>query len=152
MKRLFRTIAFISTSALLTSALVVGAANAQQPSPEERAYKFRTSLFQTFAWKLGQMAGSKGQDDEAAFIKHAKDLSYLSGLIEEGFTIENSLPEGSKAKPEIWQDYAKFQEKAANMTEITNGFTKAGAMADFNPREFGSKTCGSCHRDFKFKD
>lgn len=147
MKRSLRALA-----AACAIALLAGAAHAQQPTPEERAYKFRTSLFQTFAWKLGQMAQAKGQDDEGAFIKHAKDLSYLSGLIEEGFTIENSLPEGSKAKPEIWEDYAKFQEKAANMTEVTNGFTQAGAMADFNPREFGSKACGSCHRDFKVKD
>lgn len=147
MKRSLRIFSIACACALFTNTL-----NAQQPSPEERAYKFRTSLFQTFAWKLGQMAKAKGQEDETAFIKHATDLSYLSGLIDEGFSIENSLPEGSKAKPEIWQDYAKFQEKANNMTELTNAFTKTGAMADFNPREFGSKTCGGCHRDFKIKD
>ncbi len=147
MKRSIRAFAVTFTIALL-----VDIAHAQQPTPEERAYKFRTSLFQTFAWKLGQMAQAKGQDDEATFIKHAKDLVYLSGLIEEGFTIADSLPEGSKAKPEIWQDYAKFQKKVTNMAEVTNDFTKANAMAGFKPREFGSKACGSCHRDFKFKD
>lgn len=98
------------------------------------------------------MARAKGQSDEASFVQHAKDLSYLSTMIEEGFTIENSLPEGSKAKSEIWQDFEKFQKKIANMSELSEGFSDAGAMEGFDPRDFGSKACGSCHRDFKIKD
>lgn len=134
-------------------AIISGAVLAQkQPTPEERAYKFRTSLFQTFAWKLGQMAGAKGRNDEAAFSKHAADLSQLSTLIEEGFQIENSLPEGSNAKPEIWQDFEKFQSKAIALTESASNFSEAGAMADFKIKKFGSKNCGGCHRDFKIKD
>lgn len=139
---------FIATLIVSTT----GLAHASQPTPEERAYKFRTSLFQTFAWKLGRMAGAKGQNDEAAFIGHAKDLVYLSGLIEEGFAIKDSMPEGSKAKAEIWQDYAEFQDKASNMTKLATDLTQTGAMDSFNPRDFGSKACGSCHRDFKVKD
>ncbi len=146
----------IRTKSILFAAaicLVAGPAIAQkQPTPEERAYKFRTSLFQTFAWKLGQMAGAKGRGDQAAFSKHASDLAQLSTLIEEGFQIENSLPEGTKAKPEIWQDYEEFQSKAKALNDAATGFTEAGAMADFDPREFGSKTCGGCHRSFKLKD
>jgi len=145
----------ISVIAISCAAVTIASsapARAEQPTPEEREYKFRTSLFQTFAWKLGRMAVAKGQDDEATFIKHAKDLSYLSGLIEEGFQIEGSIPDGSKAKPEIWEDFAKFQDKAANLTKRANGYAAAGAMADFSPRDFGSKACGACHRDFKVKD
>ncbi len=149
MKKPIRSIAVASAILLVASN---GVAQDKQPTPEERAYKFRTSLFQTFAWKLGQMAQAKGKNDEAAFTQNAKDLAYLSSMIEEGFTIENSLPEGTKAKPEIWEDFAKFQGKITNMADITNGFAKEGAMSDFDPREFGSKACGSCHRDFKIKD
>ena len=148
MKLQFKSIAFATA---LT--LVAGSALAQkQPTPEERAYKFRTSLFQTFAWKLGQMAGAKGRSDETAFSKHAADLAQLSTLIEEGFQIENSMPEGSKAKAEIWQDFAKFQDKVNALTESATEFSGAGAMADFDVRKFGSKSCGGCHRDFKIKD
>jgi len=146
---------FVSKSVLLvaTMALLNGSVIAQeQPTPEERAYTFRTSLFQTISWKLGQMAGAKGQDNEAAFAKHASDLAQLSTLIEEGFQIENSLPEGTKAKPEIWEDYETFQSKAQALTDLATSFTEAGTMSDFDPRQFGSKTCGSCHRDFKLKD
>jgi len=142
---------FLVASAL-TIFTSVTLAQGAQPTPEERAYKFRTSLFETLAWKLGQMAGAQGQDDKEAFVQHAKDLAYLSTMIEEGFKIKDNLPDGTKAKPAIWEDYPKFQEKVANMAEIVNSFTSADAMADFDPREFGSKACGSCHRDFKIKD
>ncbi|MFT6407518.1 MAG: cytochrome c556 [Arenicella sp.] len=145
---IFRSVLF--TTAI---ALAAGPALAQKkPTPEERAYKFRTSLFQTFAWKIGQMAGAKSANDETAFSKHAADLAQLSSLIEEGFQIQNSLPEGTKAKPEIWQDYEKFQSKAQALSDAALGFAEAGAMANFDPREFGSKSCGGCHRDFKIKD
>jgi len=29
--------------------------------------------------------------------------------------------------------------------------TKDIEMADFDPRDFGSKACGGCHRDFRVK-
>ena len=125
---------------------------ANQPTPEERAYKFRASLFQTFAWKLGRLAVSKGQNNSEAFNQHATDLVYLSGLIEEGFEIENSTPDGSKAKPEIWTDYEGFKEKATNMTNLTKALMEEGGMDGFDPRKFGSQACGSCHRNFKVKD
>lgn len=148
MKTLFRSVLL-----MITITFVSGTAIAQKkPTPEERAYKFRTSLFETISWKLGQMAGAKGQDDATAFAKHAADLVQLSSLIEEGFEIENSLPEGSRAKAEIWQDYEKFQSKAQALTDLASSFTLDGAMAGFDPRKFGSKTCGGCHRDFKIKD
>ena len=127
-------------------------AQEKQPTPEERAYAFRTGLFQTFAWKYGQLVGAKKQDNEAAFNKHASDLEYLATMLEEGFQIKNSLPEGTAAKPEIWKDYDTFKKKAEGLKSAANGLTQPGAMADFDPRDFGSKACGSCHRDFRIKD
>jgi len=149
MKNVFRS---AITAIVLCSISSVVIAQDKQPTPEERAYKFRTSLFQTFAWKLGQMAQAKGKGEEAAFTQHAKDLAYLSSMIEEGFAIENSLPEGTTAKPEIWEDYSKFQEKISNFADLAKGFTEPETMSGFDPREFGSKACGSCHRDFRIKD
>jgi len=145
----------ISVAALFTvSLLIAGQAFSQdkKPTPEERAYKFRTSLFQTFGWKYGQIIGAKAQGDETAFIKHAKDLEYLASMIEEGFQIENSLPEGTTAKPNIWEDFDTFSEKSETLRAGANALTQPGAMADFNPKEFGSKTCGNCHREFRIKE
>jgi len=123
------------------------AADKKQPTPGEKAFKFRTSLLQTFSWKFGQMVGAMKQEDETAFSKHQSDLVYLSSMLEEGFKIKDNIPEGSDAKPEIWEDYDGFKEKAAALTSLT----KELKMADFNPRDFGSKACGGCHRDFRVK-
>lgn len=126
--------------------------HAKQPTPEERALDFRKGLFSTFAWKMGQLYGSKMQKDQTAFTQHANDLAYLATMIEEGFQIKDSIPEGSAAKPEIWQDYAKFADKAELLRAEAKALTKEGAMEEFDARAFGSKTCGGCHRDFKVKD
>ncbi|TQV79415.1 cytochrome c [Exilibacterium tricleocarpae] len=138
----------------ILSLIITSQAYAQekQPTPEERAYTFRTSLFQTFAWKYGQLVGAKKQNDEATFIKHASDLEYLATMLEEGFQIKNSLPEGTAAKPEIWKDYDTFKKKSETLKSAANDLTKSGAMADFDARDFGSKNCGGCHRDFRVKD
>lgn len=143
------TLVAICTLALFIS----GQAFSQEkkPTPEERAYKFRTSLFQTFGWKYGQLIGAKAQGNETAFIKHAKDLEYLASMLEEGFQIKDSLPEGTTAKANIWEDFDTFTEKADTLRAGVNTLTQAGAMADFDPKDFGSKTCGNCHREFRVK-
>jgi len=135
----------ICISSLLTFTTVHAAD--EQPTPEERAFKFRTSLFQTFSWKFGQMVGAMKQKDETSFGKHQSDLVYLSSMIEEGFQIKDSIPEGSDAKPEIWEDFDKFKEKAAALGSMAKELT----MTEFDPRDFGSKACGGCHRDFRVK-
>jgi cytochrome c556 len=148
MKNCFRLFAAFSISLLL-----VGQVQSQeQPTPEERAYEFRHGLFETFSWKLGQLYGAQAKDDAVAFKKHAKDLAYLSGMLEEGFQLENSLPEGTRAKAEIWENYEDFQQKAKNLGTAAAALTEDGAMESFNIRDFGSKTCGSCHRDFRVKE
>ncbi len=140
----------LAASLLLISAS--SSAQDKQPTPEERAYKFRTSLFQTFSWKLGQLYGAQAGGDEAAFNKHASDLVMLAKMVDEGFQIADSIPEGSAAKAEIWEDYDSFQEKGQALVAASQALTEEGAMVDFNVRDFGSKNCGGCHRDFRVKD
>lgn len=137
---------------VVASVVFSGVALSQQPSPEDREYGFRTSLFQTFAWKMGQLAQAKGANDQAGFAKHAKDLAYLSTMTQEGFMIENNIPGGSLAKPAIWEDFDDFGDKAANLTSLSEGLLAEGAMDSFSPRQFGSKACGTCHREYKEKD
>ncbi|MEH6518040.1 MAG: cytochrome c [Halioglobus sp.] len=139
---------------LIVSLLTLGHAHAddEQPTPEERAYQFRTGMFQTFAWKMGRLVGAKMANDSAAFNKHATDLQNLTSMLEEGFQIENSLPDGTAAKPEIWEDFDKFEERATTLRTAVAGLTEEGAMESFDPKDFGSKNCGGCHRDFKVKE
>jgi len=72
-------------------------------------------------------------------------------MLEEGFAIENSLPEGTEALPAIWEDFDDFSAKAEALRVAASDLGQDGAMADFNPRQFGSKNCGGCHRDYRIK-
>ena len=141
----------VFAAATLALASTASLAQDKNPTPEERAYKFRTSLFQTFGFKFGRLMAAQAAGDEALFKKHATDLGYLATMLEEGFEIENSLPEGTEAKPNIWEDKDGFVEKAEVLRTAAAGLTEDGAMAEFNPRDFGSKNCGGCHREYRIK-
>lgn len=142
---------FCSAVLVVVATTAPSIAQEKQPTPEERAYKFRTSLFQTFGFKFGRLMGAQAQGDEAMFKKHASDLQYLTTMLEEGFEIENSLPEGTEAKPNIWDDFSEFEAKADILRTAVAGLVADGGMESFDPRDFGSKNCGGCHREFRIK-
>lgn len=137
------SIAFVMSSAAL--------AQQDTRTPEEKAYQYRDGVFHAMEWKMGQMIQAKIQADKQAFQKHAGDMAYLAGLIDEGF-IANSIVEGSKAKPEIWQDREDFSRRANELQQTAAAFAESGDIEEFNPRKFGGDTCGACHRNYKEKD
>lgn len=120
-------------------------------TPEEKAYQYRTGVFSALEWKMGQMIAAKFGNDSAQFQRHAGDMAYLASLIEEGF-VPDSIVEGSKAKAEIWQNPEDFASKAAGLQKAAGEFAQNGDIEGFNPRKFGGKHCGSCHRDYKVDD
>lgn len=141
---------------LLTSLLTLCGATAalaqDTRTPEEKSYQFRAGLFKTIEWKFSQMIGAKFASDEAAFKKHAGDLAYLAGLITEGFELKDSLPEGTKAKKEIWEDWDDFVEKAGDFQKNAQALADSGDFASFDFKKFGSGNCGACHRNYKERD
>lgn len=145
----FRSVLIFSF--FLAAGVSLSVAQANDPTPEDRAYKFRTSLFQTFGYKYGRLIGAKMKGDATMFKKQAADLAYLTTMLEEGFEIENSLPEGTEAKAKIWDDFSKFEEKADTLRSAVAELQNDGAMEEFNPRNFGSTNCGGCHREYRIK-
>ena len=139
-----------SLSAAVMSLFVLSAsAYSQQPSLEEQAVSFRQGVFQSLSWKMGQLARAKASDNRTLFQQHADDLSYLTGLITEGF-IADSLVGDSKAKPSVWEDPKGFQQAADNMQKMAAELADVNYdMGSFNPRNFGRESCGGCHKDFK---
>ena len=132
------------------------AAQAQQDeSPEGRAFAYRKALMETIAYKVAAaraMAQGEAPVDEAAFAKHARDVASLAGMISEGF-IPNSAVEGSAALPEIWMNFADFQQKATDLqtaaqsladAATANGFEAAKGMV-----QAVGQTCGGCHRPYR---
>jgi cytochrome c556 len=124
----------------------------KEPTLEEKAHKFRDGLFHVIYWQFERMIEAKFAGDKATFHKNAAEISYLSKMITEGF-IPNSIVKGSKAKKEIWEDWDKFTEKAADFTKNADELANPSYdIAEFDPRKFGGENCGGCHRKFKVKD
>ena len=149
-----KCISMISLTLVLSALLLPNMLSAQMDdrTPEEKAYEFRDSLFNTIGWKMGKLVGAKMQGDKAAFQKEAADMAYLSGLIVEGFELKDSIPEGSLAKPEIWSDWDTFVEKANDLQTSAQDLADSGDMGAFDPMKFGRGNCGVCHKDFKERD
>ena len=144
-----KRISTIALTVLLTAAIAPSAISQEMKSPEVQAFEFRHALFETIGWKMGKMVGAKMQKNKAAFQKEAGDMSFLAGLITEGFELKNNIPEGSAAKSAIWKDWETFEGKAKDFQAETKALAASGDMDSFDPRDFGRKTCGGCHKDFK---
>lgn len=63
--------------------------------------------------------------------------------------------EGSEAKPEIWQQWPKFEQAAARLVTASNDLSSAAEGGDRAAiaRQFGQvgQSCGGCHDDFRQK-
>ena len=67
---------------------------------------------------------------------------------------EGSLTEKSKAKPEIWQKWAEFEQAAKKLqveAEKLRDASKAknAQMTQDIVKDFGRNACGSCHTPFR---
>jgi cytochrome c556 len=134
--------------------LPLGAASAQTAA---EAAKQRQELMKSFAgWSKTLVASAKSGTADAATAKAAEDVSAgmqkIPGLFPAG-SGNDAMPKETRAKPDIWADFAKFQEyaktgstafaevaaaaKTGNGAAVTAAFKKAAAV------------CASCHRAFR---
>jgi cytochrome c556 len=65
-----------------------------------------------------------------------------------------SLTEKSKAKPEVWQQWADFESKAQNFRTMAEQLRDAAQAKDVQATQaivqtFGKQACGSCHTPFR---
>ena len=66
----------------------------------------------------------------------------------------NSLADNSNAKPEIWQEWSKFQDLAKNLETRAISLrdaakAKDAAAVESQVKEFGAQACGACHTPFR---
>ena len=147
--------------ACLTAALVVGTlgvvplAVAEQ-TPAERAIEYRKAAMTLVGANFKPMGGMlKGEIpyDQDAFARHAADLAAVASIdILRGFPADSD-GEGSKAKPDIWLDWDKFQRgmetftrESAKLAEVAAGGDQGAIKAQFGAT---AKTCKGCHDAFK---
>jgi len=160
MKQHFAKVALLACSFLALSACGQqgsagkGAAPAED-TPEQQAFEFRDGLMHALVWKVGKLRGMAQGDipvDDAAAVKSARDIAAIAGMIADGF-IPNSIVKSSAALPDIWMNFADFQQKAMDLQMAAtaladaaqaNGFAAAKGMV-----QPVGQSCGGCHRPYR---
>ena len=124
---------------------------------EQSAVEFRESAMTIYKWymkPMGAMAKGEMPFDADAFRSNAQGLATAAQL-----DIMPGFPEGSdfdtEAKPEIWENWAEFQEmfkalqnEAKRLAETAADGDEAAVKAQFGKT---GKTCGDCHKKFREK-
>jgi len=121
-----------------------------------KAIGYREGLMKANSWHIGPIAGMAKGDipfDSASLQHHAEALAALSKMILEGY------PEGSqgdsKAKAEIWTNWAGFEAKvqaledaSAALAAAAPTLTQETLAAALGPV---GAACSGCHNDFRAK-
>jgi cytochrome c556 len=129
-----------------------------QKSPGERQVEYRQAVYTVLAGNfgpLGAMAGGKAPFDAAEVQLRAPRVAAMAGMIGDAFPESSKDVGGTKAKPEIWTEPAKFaaavkeiQTKTAALATLvasdkTNSPAFQKAVADVGA------ACKGCHDDFR---
>ena len=133
-------------------------ASAQFAKPED-AIKFRQSaltVMGTYFSRLGAMANGKLPYDAAAAASNAEVVAFMSHLPWQGFGPGTDKGRETAARPEIWQEQAKFKEHAeklqSTVAQTLLPAAKSGNLdqlkASFGP---AAQTCKACHDEFRKK-
>jgi cytochrome c556 len=134
-------------------------AAAVDDSPEGQAYAFRHGVMEAVSWKVGKlraMAQGEIPTDDAVAVKYARDAAALAGMMADGFIPNSGGVKGSLALPEIWTNFADFQQKAKDLETAataladaaqTNGFEASKGMV-----QAVGQSCGACHRPYRRRD
>ncbi len=111
--------------------------------------------------RLMRLNGASWQDIQAkmkagnieAIAVNAETIAIAANHIPDLFP-QNSLADNSNAKPEIWQDWAKFQELSKTLEARAISLRDAAKAKDApaveaQVKEFGPQACGGCHTAFR---
>lgn len=128
-------------------------ASAQFNKPED-ATRYRKAGFTIMAAhfsRIGAMVNGKAPFDAAAAASNAQLVEQVGTLPWAGFVAGSE--EGSKAKPEVWTNAAKFKEATDKFRAESAKLTAAAKTgnADQLKTAFGATaaTCKGCHDTFK---
>ena len=140
--------------ATLTAAAITGATVAQAADEPANVIKYRGAVMKALGGHIGAIASVvKG---EVSYSGHV--AAHAQALHATGLMLGEVFPEGSdqgetRAKPEIWKDWAKFEGiiKSFNAeTEKLAQVAESGDMAAIGA-QLGKvgEGCGSCHKPFR---
>jgi len=149
----------IPTLLLALGAATLSVPAAAQFAKPEDAIKFRQSaltVMGTYFSRLGAMANGKAPYDAAVAAADAELVAMVSHLPWQAYGPGTDKGRETAARPEIWQEQAKFKERAEKMqstvAQTLLPAAKSGNLdqlkAAFGPT---AQSCKACHDDFRRK-
>jgi cytochrome c556 len=144
----------VAVVVVAAAGLLATAAHAQFARPEA-AVKYRQSALTLMGNHMGRInAQLKSSSPNLQAIQSSASLiETLSKLPFEAFTPDSDLVTGTKAKPAVWKEPAKFkqaaekfQAEAAKLATVAKGGDVKAIQAQFG---VVGQTCKACHDDFQ---
>jgi cytochrome c556 len=150
----------IATTALTMAAASLTALAQQAPKPEQ-LIKWRQSAYQVVAWNTGRIKASlDGPYNKDEVAKAANTIAAIAntglGTLFPPGTEQGKGWHDTAVKPELFQDGKKVGDYAANFSREATELAKVAAIGD--PAAVKdqyaklTRTCKSCHDDFRAKD
>lgn len=140
--------------AAVLAALVAGAAQAQVPA--DRSVVYRKAGFQLLANHFGRVnAHIKGERNltPAQLELAAQVVDDMAKVTFDGFLEGNDQSANTKAKPEIWKEWAKFREAQTRLQGETTKLLAAAKSGDRGALQaaFGGVggACKNCHDTYR---
>ena len=141
---------------LLTAALLAAAAIAHAEEPENYI-KYRQAMMKA----IGGHNAAASQIIRGKVAPEGDLLMHALALAELNRNLTRLFPEGSdfgetRAKEEIWAQWAKFEQAAEAAKKASADFSAAAAGKDpaqiANAFKALGESCKGCHKDFRAKD
>jgi cytochrome c556 len=145
-----------------TLALSAAASYAQPAAPKPEALiKWRQSSYALIGWNTGRIkAALEGQFNKDEVIKAANTIAAISASgLDKLFAPGSEQGKGwhdTAAKAELFKDLKRFNELSASLNKeavelasVANGGDAAAVKTQYAKL---TKTCKTCHDDFKAKD
>lgn len=137
--------------------LLTAPALALDDEQAQKAAETRQAVLKVVGWNVAPM-GAMARDllpwDDALFARNAQRIAWMLTMIPDAFRADTRSHElETDALPEIWEDFARFEERAANaqrsaerLVEVANGGDRAAAREALSEM---IDTCRACHDDFR---
>ena len=143
--------------AIAVAAAAAGVVHGQgRPSKGEQTLKYRKAIYQTMVWNFGTlsaMAQDKIPYEAAEFQKRAERVAFLTPMLSETYTPDTRSVEGSKLKPEMWDNRADFDQKlkdlvdrSATLAQVSKDGDAAKSKAAFFDT---ANACKACHDKYR---
>ena len=114
----------------------------------DKVIEERQELMKTIG---GTSKAMRSAADAAAVAASANKLAELFARINAD-TFPKGSSDGSRSKPEIWEQWDEFAAAAKNAADLAKGIAakaRAGEDTAALVKSFGRNACGSCHQPFR---